>query len=175
MSIIALKKKAENNNPRLAPLSGKAPFSLNGSRRLSDNNGIPQKYNTCCLESNSIRPPIMNNRGMLNSKHKKYNNIVHTPTNVYTSQQQYIKDKSVKCHIKRSINEIKRENDIQKERLCNNNCKIFDSNGNLYRSGSTNSYFIGGSKIVTALFTKHLSETGAISASEYIKNICPNP
>ena len=175
MSIIALKKKAENNNPRLAPISSKGSFSLNGRRRVYHNNGIPQKYNSCCLETNTIRPPVMNNIAMLNSKHKKYNNIVHTPPNVYPTHDQYIKNKSVDCHIKRSINQIKIENDIQKERLCNNNCKNFNSNGSVYRSGPTNSYFIGGTKILTNSFTKHLSETGAISASEYIKNICPYP
>ena len=75
MSIVALKRKTLNGNPRIGAISGKRPlgFALNGTRRITGVVGptnLGSNSNSCCTEDiNIVKPSVKNTKGMLSVRY----------------------------------------------------------------------------------------------------------
>lgn len=151
MSIVALKRKTLNGNPRMAPISGcnagSLGFSLNGTRRnigLVGPTNLGSTGKSCCTnDSNVIKPSVKTTKGMLTVRYINcagtgvcYKNIVQ-PMNSYNLQH-----KSAECYLPPKLT----------TEICVNTCKH---------------PYIGGKNVFKGNYTK--PPNVAISHSEYIK------
>ena len=171
MSIATLKRKTMNGNPRMSPISGSnnSPlgFALNGTRRITgvvgETNLGPSAYHknhklSCCSEDTStIKPSVMNTKGMLSVRYNKCQSNCQKPIVQETvkTQNEHIQ----KLHILSHKNEKSILQTIcgniyldENKFKCHNNCK---------------NQFIGGKNTFKGAYTKN--SPGAISESEYIK------
>ena len=169
MSIVALKRKTMNGNPRMAPISGNnngpLGFALNGTRRIT---GVVGQTNlapngnrglSCCTnDSNIIKRSVMNTKGMLSVRYNNCPGSCQKPIVQETvkTQNEHIKKLHISCH--NQTNQVLRTHcgtaDLDETNItCHNKC--------------TNQ-FIGGKNVFKGAYTKN--PPGAVSQSEYINN-----
>jgi len=172
MSIVALKRKTMNGNPRMAPISGNnngpLGFALNGTRRitgvvgqtnLAPNGSTKNNYNPCCTTSvDTIKRSVMNTKGMLSVRYNNCPDSCQKPIVQETvkTQNEHIKKLHISCH--NQTTQVLRTHcgatDLDETKnSCHNKC---------------NNQFIGGKNVFKGAYTKN--PPGAISQSEYINN-----
>ena len=87
MSIATLKRKSQNGNPRMCPISrecvtGSLGFALNGTRRIigvvgetnlgSSNTSVDGVVRSCCKDTETtVKPSVKNTKGMLSKRYCK--------------------------------------------------------------------------------------------------------
>jgi len=132
MSIVVLKRKTYNNNPRISPISGghnnNLGFSINNPSNSATTNNVNllNGKSSCCNSANtlSLKPSVKTYRGYYSTKYNSCPcNIVqpfNTGDNHLDSQGLYIYKKSIECQT--HPNDISNTSDVIKT-YTDCNCK----------------------------------------------------